>query len=143
MRLKIETGVIASKTQYRFLSLSLSLTLTHTLKPSHFLLCRRHNDQFFRPGTFFFDTLCKKITKLFFTLPLDKPSSNFLALHKLKLPRLSPSRILPKPSRSLNHAIRIHPIVIVSSIHIERVCQLHDVKMTRHGLLHKGLTSAY
>ena len=28
------------------------------------------------------------------------------------------------------------------SIHIERACQLHDVKMTRHGLLHKGLTSA-
>ena len=28
------------------------------------------------------------------------------------------------------------------SIHIERGCQLHDVKMTRHGLLHKGLTSA-
>ena len=28
------------------------------------------------------------------------------------------------------------------SIHIERACQLHDVKMSRHGLLHKGLTSA-
>ena len=28
------------------------------------------------------------------------------------------------------------------SIHIERACQLHDVKMTRHGLLHKSLTSA-
>ena len=28
------------------------------------------------------------------------------------------------------------------NIHIERVCQLHDVKITRHGLLHKGLTSA-
>ena len=29
------------------------------------------------------------------------------------------------------------------SIHIERACQLHGVKMTRHGLLHKRLTSAY
>ena len=28
------------------------------------------------------------------------------------------------------------------SIHIERTCQLHDMKMTRHGLLHRGLTSA-
>ena len=27
-------------------------------------------------------------------------------------------------------------------IHIESACQLHGVKMTRHGLLHKGLTSA-
>ena len=29
-----------------------------------------------------------------------------------------------------------------SSIHIERACQLHDVKMSRHGLLHTGPTSA-
>ena len=28
------------------------------------------------------------------------------------------------------------------SSHIERACELHGVKMTRHDLLHKGLTSA-
>ena len=28
------------------------------------------------------------------------------------------------------------------TIHIERACQLHYMKMTRHGLLHKGFTSA-
>ena len=28
------------------------------------------------------------------------------------------------------------------SIHIESACQLHGAKMTRHGLLHKRLTSA-
>ena len=28
------------------------------------------------------------------------------------------------------------------SINIERACQLHDVKLTLHGLLSKGLTSA-
>ena len=46
----------------------------------------------------------------------------------------------------LKQVVGLHQRVGVShrdrSIHIEMACQLHDVKMTRHGLLHEGLTSA-